>query len=207
MRAVGRLRQVARFVDVIILLKNLSRRALTDRPDDVRVFIVRAIDMKYDEVRLKRIEVSLGCLDQKLRGVSADGAILDDQICIREARPEVIGAEVPQDRPIDGVDLAPVLFGGKGEVRDAFFFYRGEDLFAVRKGRFKAHVLTQKGYGQAMPEMHDPPLLFDLAVDPGEKFNIADQQPVIAQDLARVIEEQHAHTKLAPSQLEARAEK
>src|SRR5205085_1180562 len=33
------------------------------------------------------------------------------------------GGEVPKDRPMDGVDLAPLLFGGKKGNRDTQFFY------------------------------------------------------------------------------------
>ncbi len=89
------------------------------------------------------------------------------------------GAPVPADRPIDGVDLAPVLFAGQTLPDRPYFYYRKDQLAAVRLGNFKLHFFTQNGYGQPQPDRHEPPLLFDLARDVGEKFNIAVQHPAI----------------------------
>lgn len=86
------------------------------------------------------------------------------------------GAPVPADRPIDGIDLAPVFAGRTLEDRP-FFYYRKDQLAAVRLGNFKLHFFTQNGYGQPKPDLHTPPLLFNLARDPGEKFNVAAENP------------------------------
>jgi arylsulfatase A len=51
------------------------------------------------------------------------------------------GLEIPQDRPIDGLDLSGALL--KGETFDRpVFFYRGDLLFAVRFGPYKMHLWT-----------------------------------------------------------------
>ncbi|MES2694958.1 MAG: sulfatase, partial [Verrucomicrobiota bacterium] len=95
-------------------------------------------------------------------------------------------APIPTDRPIDGTDLAPV-FAGKPLPDRPFFYYRKDQLAAVRLGNFKLHFFTQNGYGQPKPDLHEPPLLFDLARDPGEKFNLATENPqVIAQIQAAI---------------------
>ena len=88
------------------------------------------------------------------------------------------GADVPADRPIDGVDLTPV-FAGRSLPQRPFFYYRKDKLAAVRLGNYKLHLFTQNGYGQPKPDIHEPPLLFDLAQDPSEKFNIAAAHPKI----------------------------
>lgn len=85
----------------------------------------------------------------------------------------VAGKPLPNDRPIDGVDLSPLLFEGRSLPARPFFYYRGEKLAACRVGDYKAHFFTQSGYGQPQPEMHDPPLLYNLAIDPSEKFDVA----------------------------------
>ena len=111
-------------------------------------------------------------------------------------------ADVPQDRQIDGLDLTGVLLRGDPSPRESFFYYRGTRLFAVRKGAFKAHLLTQAGYGQPKHDEHSPPLLFNVQVDPGESFNLAAAHPDIAADLLREVEQHRAKLIPAKSQLE-----
>jgi len=108
---------------------------------------------------------------------------------------------VPRDRVVDGVDMAPLLFGTGPSQREAFFYYRGAQLYAVRQGLFKAHYVTQSAYGADKPEKHDPPLLFNLAHDPSERFNIATDHPGILADLARAVSAHRATLTPAPSQL------
>jgi len=83
------------------------------------------------------------------------------------------GAEIPQDRPIDGVDISRALEANEEVPREAFFYYRGTQLFAARRGPLKAHFTTRGGYGDRESKQHDPPLLFDLRADPGEQFDVA----------------------------------
>jgi arylsulfatase A-like enzyme len=50
----------------------------------------------------------------------------------------VCGAELPTDRTIDGRDLSAVWFDSEtSSPHDAFFYYQGDDLDAVRSGRWK----------------------------------------------------------------------
>ena len=63
------------------------------------------------------------------------------------------------------------------------------ELRAVRKGRYKAHFITSGAYGEGQPRTeHNPPLLFDLSVDPGERFSIAADHPDVVADLAATAE-------------------
>jgi len=112
------------------------------------------------------------------------------------------GAPLPEDREMDSYDLTPVLKGTGPAERDTFFYYRGYRLFAVRMGPFKAHFMTQDGYGQRQPEKHDPPLLFNLGVDPGEQWNVADQHPEVLAQIMKEVEKHKAKMKFAPSELE-----
>lgn len=111
------------------------------------------------------------------------------------------GADLPAERPLDGYDLTPALAGGKSP-RQEMFYYRGYELMAVRSGPWKAHLQTQAGYGQPKPEIHDPPLLFNLLIDPGENYNVAARHPEVVAKLLSLVEEHSAGMKHAPSQLE-----
>lgn len=113
------------------------------------------------------------------------------------------GAKVPADRPIDGVDILPLLTGDGPVKREPFFFYRGSTLFAVRAGEWKAHYLTQPAYGTPKAEAHDPPLLFNVPADPGERFNVAAQHPEVLTDLASAVTKHRAALQPAATQLEA----
>jgi arylsulfatase A len=101
-------------------------------------------------------------------------------------------AEIPTDRPIDGVDIAPLLFGDGKSPRDVFFYYRGTQLFAARKGPFKAHFLTKSGYGDDPVKTNNPPLLFHLPHDPSERYDIAAQHPEVVEEISRAVERHRA---------------
>ncbi|QDU27074.1 Arylsulfatase [Anatilimnocola aggregata] len=85
----------------------------------------------------------------------------------------IAGAPLPDKVPLDGVDLAPLLFAAQPLVERPYFYYRGDQIFACRLGEWKAHFKTQTGYGQPQAETHDPPLLFHLGRDASEKRNVA----------------------------------
>ena len=111
------------------------------------------------------------------------------------------GVAVPKDRPLDGYDISPALAGGKSP-RQEMFYYRGFELMAARLGPWKAHFQTQTGYGQAMAEKHDPPLLFNLDVDPSERFNVSAANPDVVKDIEALIAKHRAGMQPSPSQLE-----
>ena len=111
------------------------------------------------------------------------------------------GAKVPQDRVVDGVNLSSVLFkGGKGP-RDTMFFYRGEQLYAVRKGAWKAHYITRAAYGRSQPEKHDPPVLYHLGHDPAEKYDLAKENPEVLTDISKAVQEHNAKLVRGENQL------
>jgi len=112
------------------------------------------------------------------------------------------GAKVPADRVVDGVDMTPILTGTGPSLRDVFFYYRGTQLFAARKGRYKAHFITRSSYGKDDTQKHDPPLLFDLGADPSEQYNVADQHPDVIADIVKEVERHRATVQPVKNQLE-----
>ncbi len=112
------------------------------------------------------------------------------------------GVPAPAGRVLDGVDMSPMLFGTGEGKRDVFYYYRGTQLYAVRKGPFKAHYITRSGYGPDQPEKHDPPLLYDLDHDPSERFDVAGDHPEVLADIAREVERHRAGLVPGKPQLE-----
>ena len=63
---------------------------------------------------------------------------------------------------------------------------------------YKANFITSGAYGDGAPRTeHNPPLLFNLAEDPGERFNVAAMHADVVADLVREAAE-HRKT-VAPS--------
>ena len=95
-------------------------------------------------------------------------------------------APVPADRLIDSVDLTAALKGTGPSARHELFYYWDSELRAVRKDKYKLHFITSGAYDDPEPRtVHDPPLLFDLSVDPAERFNIAASHPEVVADLIK----------------------
>lgn len=90
------------------------------------------------------------------------------------------GATLPSDLVIDGKDIWPVLQGKAASPHEAFFYYRVNELQAVRSGKWKLHFdLPQNGSDKNQPQ----PALYDLESDIGEENNVIENFPHIAKRL------------------------
>lgn len=92
---------------------------------------------------------------------------------------QLAGAKVPTDRTIDGKDVWPLMSGKPGAKtpHEAFFYYRGRNLDAVRSGKWK--LRCNKNNTE----------LYDLEADIGEKNNLADKRPEIVGRLRNMMKE------------------
>lgn len=98
------------------------------------------------------------------------------------------GAKVPSDRAVDSLDLGATLTTGRPSPRVELVYYWDSELRAIRQGNYKAHFITSGAYGEGQPRTeHDPPLLFDLATDPGERFDIAADHPEVVAALRQAV--------------------
>jgi arylsulfatase A len=126
--------------------------------------------------------------------------------------------KLPEDRVYDGYDISPLLFGSGKSMRDVVYYYRGQQVYAIRKGDFKAHFITQLEYGSKTahfitepefdakntPTIQDPPLLYNISIDPSEKYNVADEHPEVIADIRKVLEEHLAGIVPVENQLDKR---
>jgi arylsulfatase A len=100
------------------------------------------------------------------------------------------GTRPPSGRIVDGVNLSAALRGSGPSPRDTIFYYWDSELRAIRKNRYKAHFITSGAYGLGGARtVHTPPLLFDLAADPGERFDIAAAHPGTVADLVKAADD------------------
>ena len=111
-------------------------------------------------------------------------------------------ARMPEDRIYDGYDISPVIFGTGPNPRNVVFYYRDTEVFAIRKGSYKAHFITQPEYGNSERTIHDPPLLFNLDVDPSEKYDIAKDHPDVIAEIRKILEDHLSTIQPVENQLE-----
>ncbi len=110
--------------------------------------------------------------------------------------------KLPNDRTFDGYDLYPTLSELANSPRDEVFYYRGEQVFAIRKGAFKAHFITQPEYGSNIKTKHDVPLLYNLNIDPAEKNNVAEIYPEVIAEIEKIYENHILTLQPVENQLE-----
>jgi arylsulfatase A len=106
---------------------------------------------------------------------------------------KLAGVPLPPDVIFDGVDISPLLTGEKESVRDEVFYYTRDQLYAVRKGEWKAHFITKRSYSKEPPVEHDVPVLFNIEHDPSEKYDVATEHPEIISEI-RKVRDQHRST-------------
>jgi len=114
------------------------------------------------------------------------------------------GIVPPSGRILDGYDQSAVLRGEGKSPREEMFFYRGQELFAARVGPWKAHFQSRSGYGGEPAVAHDPPLLYQLEQDPGERFDVAARHPEVLERIRRRVDAHRATVEPVPDQLAIR---
>lgn len=110
--------------------------------------------------------------------------------------------KIPTDRIYDGYDITPVIFGTGPNPRNTVLYYRDTDIFAIRKGSYKVHFMTQSEYGPDQRVIHEPPLLYNIMIDPSEKHDIAKENPEIIQEMKKLLEDHKSTLIPVENQLE-----
>jgi arylsulfatase A-like enzyme len=103
----------------------------------------------------------------------------------------LLGAALPEHR-IDGRDIWPLIAGDPGarSPHEAYYFYYGRELQAVRSGKWKLHFTHgystlngRKGGTGGLPAKYDQARidlsLYDLEQDAGEKTDVKDGHPEV----------------------------
>jgi arylsulfatase len=101
------------------------------------------------------------------------------------------------EKPLDGIDMWPLLTGEKKTIERAPLLYFNEwELQCARWGNWKLHVarFNTAAYVPAPPGgVHNyvlpHPELYDLATGPDESYDVAPQHPEIVQQMLAQIEE------------------
>ncbi len=117
-------------------------------------------------------------------GTVPAGAVSDEITSTMDLLPtfaKLARTSPPDDRIIDGQDIAPLLRGDEGarSPHEAFYYYHLGQLQALRSGRWKLYLpVTADGELQ----------LYDLREDLGETKNLAAENPAIVKKLQTLAE-------------------
>ncbi len=117
-------------------------------------------------------------------GHVAPGRTSDELVASIDLYPTLAGlcgAELPQDRIIDGIDMSTLLLDDQTpSPRETFCYYLMNDLEAVRAGRWKLHIAKA---GTPVGE------LYDVVADPAESTDRAAELPAEVARLTAIAEE------------------
>jgi arylsulfatase len=85
---------------------------------------------------------------------------------------KIAGGDVPDDRVIDGIDMADFLLGETNDSgREGFVVYMGNDVFGVKWRDWKLHFKEQTGWSGVLRE-YTMPRVYNLINDPQERDNV-----------------------------------
>ena len=119
-------------------------------------------------------------------GVVSDTPVIGLDIFATAA--EAMGAELPNDRTIDGRSWFPLFKDPNNSIHDAIFF-EWADQYAVRSGKWKYvenGFLNMEISRKNRATGADAVFLTDAAVDPGERKNLRSQFPEVADKLGKL---------------------
>ncbi|MBL29918.1 MAG: arylsulfatase [Flavobacteriaceae bacterium] len=116
--------------------------------------------------------------------------------------------DMVKDRIMDGISIKSTLLNHEASKRKTIFYYREREVYAVRNGSYKAHFITQGSYdypkGSNIKIVLDEPLLYNLDIDPSEKYNIADKHPEALLAINEILEIHNKNLKAPKDLLEDR---
>jgi len=104
---------------------------------------------------------------------------------------QLAGAEIPNDRVIDGYDIRPLITGKAGarSPYEAFYYYYMGQLQAVRSGKWKLYLpLEAKWQNFSGRTRASAAELYDLEADLAEKRNLAKAHPRVVTRLLALAE-------------------
>jgi arylsulfatase len=99
----------------------------------------------------------------------------------------VVGAHVPQDRPIDGVDQLDFFVGREPKSsREGFVYYIKQELRAVKWRDWKMHLVLEREPNDG-PTHLETPYIFNVTRDPKEETDVGNEFSWVRTPMRRMI--------------------
>ncbi len=108
------------------------------------------------------------------------------------------GSNVPDDRPIDGIDMADFLLGETDTSgRDGFVVYRGNEIFGIKWRNWKLHFKEQASPFAPL-QTFTLPRVYNLWSDPQERDNVLFPATWVTKAAFPILEEHVKSLKVHP---------
>ena len=139
----------------------------------------------------------------KMPGTIPAGKVENQMVSALDILPTILDlthTKMSKMNPIDGQNILPLLVQ-KGKVKEQpFFFMKGSEVQAVRKGKWKLHVphkyrIVRSLGSDGMPGNQDNNggiidlALYNIEKDPSESMNLANKKPRTVAELQKLISE------------------
>ena len=102
------------------------------------------------------------------------------------------------------MNIKQTLFNHSPSDRNKIIFYREREIYALRYGEYKAHFIIRGAYnyplGSNKKIVLEEPLLFNLELDPSEKYNVANNFPEKVKEIKKIAED-HLNSFKPPKSL------
>jgi arylsulfatase A-like enzyme len=134
-------------------------------------------------------------------GRIAPGFVTNEIVHITDLYPtlaRVAGAEVPKDRPIDGVDQLEFVTGRQQKSnREGFVYYIKQEMRAAKWRDWKMHMVLEREPNEG-PLHLETPFIFNLTRDPKEETDVGNEFSWVRTPLRRMIHEFQESLKKHP---------
>ena len=113
------------------------------------------------------------------------------------------GGRLPDDRPIDGKDMLPLLTGSGTSLHEVLFLFNRDRIVGVRSGQWK--LVVEARYRATLNSFEHSTyygpdgLLFDLKNDPVETYSFTREYPEVVQKLRKHL--RNAREEMRPAVL------
>ncbi|WP_245986171.1 arylsulfatase [Marinoscillum furvescens] len=106
---------------------------------------------------------------------------------------DLVGLEANDSLNLDGISMAPTLLGQANQPKHEYLYWEFHEKGgrqAIRKGKWKAVRYNVFEDRESTPE------LYDLSEDIGEEYNVADEYPEVAAQLAELMKQSRTESQV-----------
>ena len=111
---------------------------------------------------------------------------------------KLTGATLPASLLLDGKDIWPVLGKGQKSPHSHLVFFNEDQIAAVRKDNWRLVVRSYYKQYDVPLSIRNYPLLFNLLLDPQERYSFTPDEPQLVDQLLKIINSENQRLSVPP---------